>query len=793
MAGCKVLKLRTGNALKIKDLVIAETNSFLEANKDAGITAVYTMDSTNNIKDGLGVLSSSLLLSAVFVMTLLFIFLGNAGKRTTAVGLIIALVAAVVIPLSDSTFTQAIALLILSTFIMLTCREAVLTVSGIVFSFLGSLLVFYIAGQSINELTLLGFVIVSGIVVDDAIVVIENIKRHREYGKNIYQAVIDGTSEVFWPVVSASLTTMAAFLPLLMMTGTVGDFFALIPIAVTVALCISLVECLFLLPLHVIDMERILGKQKSHHERDGDKLDDFLHLPGIMGKVSRLYHKALSWTLAHPISSVGATVCLFVLAAFILAMPFLGMKPILKMVFFPDNTSLIQVTVNMPAGTPLKETDKLVREMSQFISAKGDKKILNTSSQSGMAVSPDYKPVMGSQYGFIQAQLPLKENRDFNDPKRFIQNLRKELETRYENNGVTLDVAAAKDGPPTGLPLNVRVSGLDDNDIMVVVADLMKFIEGETGTDKDLDGVIDLKHDRNLRNTIISFDTNRRKLANHDIREIDAQTFIANSLDGAYIADYRRLDDEIPLKVRLSRNQIKDPTDILNIPLINQADGKRLLFNDVGEMSIKSVPASLIRWDFQRIVTVTGNLSEDAKIGAINITNSIQKWWAENKENYSGVVVSFGGESESTMKSYRSMAAAFLLALVVIYGILASQFQSYTQPVLIMSNVFFSFTGVILTMAVLGFGAEMLPEGSIRPERSYFTMNGFMAVVGFTGLVINDAIVLINFMNKRLADGLPLKQALLVAGHQRMRPIIMTSLTTIAGLLPMAVGIPTSA
>ena len=374
MAGCKVLKLRSGNALRIKDLVVAETNSFLEANKDAGITAVYTMDSTNNIKDGLGVLSSSLLLSAVFVMTLLFIFLGNAGKRTTAIGLVIALAAAVVIPLSDSTFTQAIALLILSTFIMLTCREAVLTVSGIVFSFLGSLLVFYIAGQSINELTLLGFVIVSGIVVDDAIVVIENIKRHREYGKNIYQAVIDGTSEVFWPVVSASLTTMAAFLPLLMMTGTVGDFFALIPIAVTVALCISLIECLFLLPLHVIDLERILGKQKSHHERDGDKLDDFLHLPGIMGKVSRLYHKALSWTLAHPISSVGATICLFILAAFILAMPFLGMKPILKMVFFPDNTSLIQVTVNMPAGTPLKETDKLVREMSQFISAKAIRK-----------------------------------------------------------------------------------------------------------------------------------------------------------------------------------------------------------------------------------------------------------------------------------------------------------------------------------------------------------------------------------------------------------------------------------
>jgi HAE1 family hydrophobic/amphiphilic exporter-1 len=279
-------------------------------------------------------------------------------------------------------------------------------------------------------------------------------------------------------------------------------------------------------------------------------------------------------------------------------------------------------------------------------------------------------------------------------------------------------------------------------------------------------------------------------LANHGLQEASIQQFIAYSLDGAYIADFRRLDDEIPLKLRLSKNKIKDPVDLLNIPIVNQANGKRILFNDIGNMTVESAPAALIRWDFQRIVTVTGNLSEDSKIGALNVSSRIQQWWQEQSTKYPGVIVSFGGESESTAKSYKSMAAAFLLAMVVIYGILASQFQSYTQPVLIMSNVFFSITGVILLMGLLGLGAEMLPEGTIRPERAYFTVNGFMAVVGLTGLVINDAIVLISFMNKRLADGLPLKQALLIAGHQRMRPIIMTSLTTIAGLMPMAIGIP---
>ena len=791
MSGCKVLKLRSGNALKIKEDILRKVDTFIEENADYGVKAIYTLDSTNSIKDGLGVLSSSLLLSAVLVMTLLFLFLGNKGRVITMSGVILAIVAAILVATSDSTLVQALALLTISVFVMVACREALLTVSGIIFSFLGSLLVFYLTGQSINELTLLGFVIVSGIVVDDAIVVIENIKRHRELGKAVKEAVVDGTSEVFWPVVSASLTTMAAFLPLLMMTGTVGDFFSLVPIAVSVALFISLIECLFFLPLHVVDLEKLLGTEEvgvgDHKE---ETLDDYLHHQGLLGYLSRLYHRCLQWTLAHPIVSIGSTVLLFALAMFILAMPFIGFKPVLKLVFFPDNTSIIQVTVNTPTGTSLGKTDELVRDISKFLAAKGKNKVLNTSSQAGMTVSADYKPLFGSQYGFIQVQLPLKENRDFDDPKKFIRDIRRELKEKFEIDGIDLDVAAAKDGPPVGQPVNIRISGLKDEQIMNAVNALVGQINEESAVGGKLEGVIDLKHDRKLQNTIISFEADKRQLANFELGESDVQQFVADSLDGAYIADFRRIDDEIPLKLRLSRTTVADPVDLLNIPLVNQADGKRVLFNDVGRMSVRTVPASLIRWDFQRIVTITGNLSEDSKIGAINVSNSIQTWWESNKEDYPGVAVSFGGESESTAKSYQSMLAAFGLAMVLIYGILASQFQSYLQPILIMSNVFFSFTGVVLVMALLGIGSEMLPAGSIRPERAYFTVNGFMAVVGLTGLVINDAIVLINFMNKRIADGLPLKQAILLGGHQRMRPIIMTTLTTIAGLLPMAIGIP---
>ncbi|MDD7984162.1 efflux RND transporter permease subunit [Lentisphaera marina] len=785
---CKVLKLRSGNAFKIKDDVKISVEEFKKEYSQYSFDVVYTLDTTNKIKDGLGILSESLVLSIIFVMYLLFMFLAKRSKQLTTIGSILALVATIVSYASSSTLVQALAIGVLGCFVMYACRAAVLTISGIIFSFLGSLLIFYLTGQSINELTLLGFVLVSGIVVDDAIVVIENIQRHREMGKKIKIAVIDGTSEVFWPVLSATLTTMAAFLPLLLMTGAVGDFFSLVPIAVCTALTISIVECLILLPLHVIDLENLLGKDEAPETHKEESLDDFLHREGILGKISRFYHSCLSWCLNHPIISLFSSALLFIVAIFIIIMPAFGFKPLLKLVFFPDNTSIMQIYVRMPGGTPLEETDKVIRKISSKLINKGPNSILNTTSQSGMLVDLDYKPVMSNQYGFVMAELPPKADREFDDAARFIRDMRKELETEFEVDGIDLEVVAAKDGPPVGLPINVRVSGNNDKIIMQAVKDIMAYLEDEST--KSLEGIIDLKHDRQLRSNILSFKIDREKLAGLKLSEVDVQRFIADSLDGAYIADFRRSDEDIPLKLRLAPSHLKDPVDLMNIPFINQADGKRVLFSDLGHFTSESVSSSLIRWDFQRIVTISGNLDEDTKIGALNVSSKLNKWWEENRTNYPGTIISFGGESESTGKSYRSLASAFLLAVILIYGILASQFRSYLQPLLIMSNIIFSFTGVIIVMALLGVGADLLPEGSIRPERSFLTVNGFMALVGLTGLVINDAIVLINFINQRLKDGLPLQEALLTAGHQRMRPIMMTTFTTIAGLLPMAIGIP---
>jgi HAE1 family hydrophobic/amphiphilic exporter-1 len=282
----------------------------------------------------------------------------------------------------------------------------------------------------------------------------------------------------------------------------------------------------------------------------------------------------------------------------------------------------------------------------------------------------------------------------------------------------------------------------------------------------------------------------RRRAALNEVSEDQVSRFVASAFDGAFVGDFRRPDGDIPVRVRLPEDLVASHEGFLSVPLVLDPNGRTLSFGDIGQMQSSIEPADLIRRDFQRTVTITGDLSEDSLLSAGTITPIISAWYKERAADYPGATIAFGGEAESTAKSYQSLMIAFLLSVIIIYGILAAQFRSYLQPFLIMSNIVFSFTGVVLFMALMGLGAQYLPAGWIQPERALFTVNSFIAIVGLTGLVINDAIVLIDFINKRRREGMPLEQALITAGHQRMRPIALTTATTIAGLLPMAIGIP---
>ena len=743
---CKVLKEKTANAITVKEAVVAASAQFTTEHQADGVSLIYTVDSAVRIQDYLGVLGSNLFWGLVLVTIALLCFL--------------------------------------------TWRSALLTISGVVFAIFASFLYFWLTGASLNELTVVGLVLVSGMLVGDAIVVVDNIQRHLEEGKSITAAAIDGTVEVFWPVVNSALTTVASFLPLLLMTGSVGDFFGLMPVAVTVALVASLIECMLMLPLHAVTAEKLLGPEKIVARSDSGTAG-YLQRPGVVGWLARRYDRALRWNLAHPWSCIGLVAVMFLFTIGILVQSHFanawGQRPILRMAFFPNDASILNVAVRRPGDATLSSTSAFMRDIEREVMALGSGKIDNATGFAGMLMDSYYKPVWSHSYGFIFIELPPLNRRTAN-ANVILEEIRTRLESCFEKDGVDLEVTQQRDGPPIGLPVTIRVAGREPTAVEKLAHDLKQYLQ-EQSTQR-LKGLIDLNDDSSRRIRQVSFHPHWDRLANHGIAQRTALDFIAGAVDGAYVGEFRRSDEDIPVRVRLGRDLLDDPTRLLQLPIVDEPGGRQVTVGDVASVDTGWTAAALVRRDYQRSVTITGNFTADAVLSPTDVTRAVQEWYAERQSHYPGVALAFGGEAESTSKSYRSLAQAFALSVFLIFLLLATQFRSYTQPLIILSNVVFAFIGVFLVLGVVGICLLALPEGMVRPERGMFTVQSFIAIVGLTGVVVNDAIVLVDFINTRRREGLPLIEALLTAGHQRMRAILLTSITTIAGLLTMALGIP---
>ncbi len=788
---CKVLKTTNANAIAINEQVQEVVAEFLQTNISLHLEAVITLDSSIKIKDGLGVLINNLMLSSVLVVILLILFMTDRPPHVLVIATFLGLLTAIGIVYQPNSLICKLAFAILGIFTVYASRSAILTLSGMIISFIGTLIIFYIIGASINEMSLIGFILVCGIVVDDAIIVIDNILRLREDGLPLQEAVVKGTTEVFFPIVSATMTTCAAFSPLLLMTGSTGDFFSLIPISVITVLIVSLLESLVMLPAHTLDCERILGKENIVKATQVKHQIAKIHIPHPMVIISRFFDCALRWVLVHPRSVLALILVSTLLAISILIAPYItSIKPIIKMVFFPEDTSVMLTYIRMPVGTPLHETDRKVRLISNYLIAKGHEKVKNATGTAGMTIDSTYNPIFSNQLGLIFVELPERDQRAYDDPKIFIQEIRDELDSHFERDGIEIEVIAAPDGPPIGQPVNIRVTGITDEIVLRLTMDLLEYLKSIAKIGEKLDGIIDLQHNRDRTNTVLNFKIDTRRAALHNLSVDSAQNFIATAFNGSYIGEFRRNDKDFPIRVRFSRSLLKEPNTILNIPITKTDTGGFTRLADLGSISQHEESANLVRRDFQRTITITGNIREKASIGAPDVSHLVTQWYKEHASQYPGASIAFGGEAESTLKSYRSLGLAFIISMIFIYLILSTQFNSYTQPFLIMSNIIFCIIGVVLMMAIVSLSAKLLPPGSVRIERSYFTVQSFVALIGLSGMVVNDGIVLITFINKHRKNGLPLGDALLLAGHQRIRPIILTSLTTIAGLLCMAIGVP---
>lgn len=738
-----VTKEDTGNSLTIAKAVIEASGRFETLHKDEGIQLVFTKDSTIEINDSVNALGGNLILGLILVTGVLWLTLGF--------------------------------------------RNAMLAAVGIPFSFLCALIIVKLTGVTINTISLFSFVLVSGIIVDDAVIIVENTFRHMQMGKSKRQAIIEGTAEVMLPVISSAATTVLAFLPMLIMTGFIGDFFAIIPKTVTFALTASLLEALFILPIHILDW----GPKPPVVDGEHTLADPFMHLQnGVFGRLWAIYHRMVVWVLDHKAIALGGLTVLFISAMSILLLSMSGIVPLIDVKFFPGNYFRYRVTLENSAETAIERTDEIVRDLSRFIAGQGPGQAQSAAADAGFFEDKDYIRHRGPNCGQIVVTLPKEKDRDFpdnpsNDPMRYLDDIRGKLKAymvrNYSNDPARprIGIFEESTGPPTGKPVNIRISGQTIAGAVDAAQTVLAYMHQAPG----LTDLIEVGDDRPQLYKTVVFKPRQEAVYQYNLAAGQITAMVAGVLSGVYAGPFRTLDEEVGLKVRIARVDdpvnpggvgLAGPRDVLDIPVVEDSRAP-VYMRDLVTAEYTLEPNVRARYQGKPTITITADIKPGSKLSSAAAQHLVETYFENHPEQFPGVSLSYGGEFESTTKSYTSLAAAFFIAIMCIYLVLASQFRDYFQPIIILTAVPFALIGVSFGLLV---------------TRTIFTVGSFVATVGLSGVAVNNTLLLIDFMNKRVRQGKPLRQAVLEACAARMRPVLITTITTTIGLMPMAIGFP---
>jgi multidrug efflux pump subunit AcrB len=646
-------------------------------------------------------------------------------------------------------------------------RNAMLAIVGIPFSFLAAMILFPALDITINVLSLVGFVMVSGMLVDGAIIVLENIYRHIESGRPIREAVVDGTEEVMWPVISAICTTTAAFIPMLLITGTTGEFMSILPKTVVACLIASLVECLLMLPAHYLDWgsrstaaESLAAKGESMGLVTGLSYRARDRVDGLIRAFRRLYRRGLDRVLAHR----GAFLCMSAAAVFFSW----GLAQHVRVNLFPSDFNNFFVTVKTPTDYGLDQTNRVVLDVQEAL-APIQHEFDEVFTFVGQGMTADEQPIFATNYGVFYVSFP-NSRENVADPTRVLNLAREVLGKYQESSPPGLDglvIAPPRNGPPIGKPVAVRVQS-DDYDLSKHIAGAIKLeLASMPGVYNIEDNVPEGRRELRVR-----LDEHRASIHGLTFQEVGLALLAAN--EGLVPSTFKDplSDEDIDIRVLPLESQRDSAADLLDVEV--RTPGNYLVkLRDVATVSLERGYQRLYHYGARRAVVVYADV-DNRHATSVSVNQALKAGFADISERYPGVDLVFGGEFEATNEAFSEMFRALLIALFAIYGILAAQFRSYLQPLVVMCVIAFAFTGVVLGMYLWDYALSMYV---------------IYATVGLAGVVVNDSLVLIDFVNRERAAGADALRAVQVAGQRRFRAILLTTVTTVVGLLPMAMGI----
>ena len=622
-------------------------------------------------------------------------------------------------------------------------RTSVIVAAAIPLSMLMSFALLQGLGYSLNMVVLFSLILALGMLVDNAIVIVENIYRHMEMGLPRLEAAMKGASQVAWPVITSTATTIAAFSPLIFWPGLMGEFMKYLPITLIITLSSSLFVAMIISPV----IASLFSGGADHKHTDGAFV--------------RAYGSFLQTALHHRLTTISLVVMLLIGIVMFYGKYGAGTE------LFPDSDPYRgMVTLRGPQGMNIRDMNQLAMQIEKRVDSfridpTGSKIIDNVVTNVGTSGAEG--GLFGGASGPHIAKLTI-EFVDYNDratpSTETIERIRKDL---IDIPGVEVNVEKDEEGPPTGAPVTVRIIGQDMQKLTQLNDQVKNLI-------KNVPNIVNLTSDLEAARPELRFDVDRERAKALGLNSAIIGGFLKVCIFGAKVGTFREFTDDYDITIRLPESQRVNIDDMLRLRVPNTA-GRAVPLSSLGQFTYSPGLGTIHRIDQKRVVTVTADA--EGRSGE-EVLKDVQAR-LEKLQLPQGYEIRYAGEKEHEEESVAFLSKAFLIALLLIVLILVAQFNTLSVPAIIITTVALSTIGVFAGLLIFH-----MPFGII--------MTG-VGVISLAGVVVNNAIVLLDYTRELQGDGLDVIQAAVQAGKTRLRPVLLTAVTTILGLLPMAAGI----
>ncbi len=760
-------------------------NAVLKKDRKEGVIPdnmkiVITNDMSDIVKKQVNNLENSIIMGMIFVISILFFFLG--------------------------------------------LRNALFVGLAIPMSMLISFVILGLMGYTINMMILFGLVLALGMLVDNAIVVVENVYRFIDRGHTVFEATRQAVGEIAWPIIASTATTLAAFLPLIFWPGLVGSFMSLLPVTLVVVLSASLFVALVIVPTFIIIF--VKEENQEHPPLKKKVLRSLLIMaviiiPGyavhiywlanftlfmavltalnyaflykwsvkfqgsFLSWLENYYLKVLNWALSghKPRWLLGGGFVLLVATVFFFK------SAGGDVLFFPNNQPrYLNITMKLPIGTDIDSTNNF----ATFINKKLDRILAKDSSIVKSVLTTVGKGAVGERemsFGNTPEKalitvtfIDYDKRRNHRSTSEIMKEIADSLIGKYP--GVQISVEKNKMGPPTGKPVNIEISGKDYPSLIKWSDSLMAFIENS-----GIPGIEELKRDLDNGKPELIIDIDREKARRFGMSTAQIASTIRTSLFGKEISDFKEGEDKYPIRLRYSKKYRDNISSLMNQNIIFRNNRGKLMevpVSAVASFSYSNTYGSVNRKDMDRVITVYSNVLEGYNANKINAQLRTLLAGFHLPEGYK---VSFTGEQQDQNEAADFLMRALAIAISLIFLILVTQFNSFAKPFIIMISVLFSTIGVFGGLATFHMDFVIIMTG--------------IGIISLAGIVVNNAIVLIDYIDllkarrkKELGmepeENLPIEetiQCVVRAGNTRLRPVLLTAITTVLGLVPMAIGL----